>query len=125
MATARVNGAGLHYEVYGDGAAILGIHGTPSSSALWQDAAQVLAGHGRCVIYDRRGFGRSTRPDPFQTVDLADHVEDVAALIDALSAAPAVVIGRNTGGQIALEVARARLYRHKPRRLRTQGSTRE
>lgn len=113
MGSVAVNGFELYYEAYGDGPAVLGIHGTPSSALLWQDAAKELAGHSRCVIYDRRGFGRSARPDPFDTLDLADHVADAAALIDALSAAPAVVIGRSTGGEIALDLAR-----HHPDRVR-------
>ena len=38
-------------------------------------------------------------------MDLAEHVDDAAALLDALSATPAVVIGRSTGGEIALALA--------------------
>jgi pimeloyl-ACP methyl ester carboxylesterase len=73
---------------------------------MWEDAAAVLAKHGRCIIYDRRGFHRSGRPDPFEKSDLAEQVDDAAALLDALSATAAVVIGRSTGGLIALELAR-------------------
>ena len=105
MPTTRVNGIDLYYEVHGQGAPILGIHGTPSSALLWVDAARELASRGKCVIYDRRGFFRSERPRWFTAVDLGDHVEDAAALLDALSATPAVVIGRSTGGEIALELA--------------------
>lgn len=107
----NANGIDLYFEVHGEGRAILGIHGTPSSALLWVDAARELAGAGRCIIYDRRGFSRSERPDPFETVDLIDQVEDAVALLDALSASPAVVIGRSTGGQIALELA----HRHPDR----------
>lgn len=106
MPSITVNGADLYYEVRGDGEPILGIHGTPSSALLWEDAARQLASCGRCVIYDRRGFGRSASHGPHGTVDLADHVDDAAALLDAVAARPAVVIGRSTGGQIALELAR-------------------
>lgn len=105
MPTMNANGIDLYYEVHGEGAPILGIHGTPSSALLWVDAAHVLAGRGRCIIYDRRGFSRSERPEPFDTVDLDDHVDDAATLLDALSATPAVIIGRSTGGQIALALA--------------------
>lgn len=105
MPSVNANGLDLYYEVHGAGAPILGIHGTPSSALLWVDAARELASHGRCIIYDRRGFSRSERPDPFETADLKDEVDDAAALLDALSATPAVVIGRSTGGQIALEFA--------------------
>lgn len=105
MPSMNANGVDLYYEVYGDGAPIVGIHGTPSSALLWEDAARGLAGLGRCIIYDRRGYSRSEHPDPFDTVDLDDHVEDVVALLDALSATPAIVIGRSTGGAIALALA--------------------
>jgi pimeloyl-ACP methyl ester carboxylesterase len=105
MPNIEANGIDLYYEVHGEGAPILGIHGTPSSALLWVDAARELASRGRCIIYDRRGFFRSERPEPFDTVDLSDHVEDAAALLDALSATPAVVIGRSTGGEIALALA--------------------
>lgn len=105
MPTITVNGVGLYYDVHGQGEPILGIHGTPSSALLWEDAARELAAHGRCIIYDRRGFFRSERPEPFDTVDLADQVDDAAALLEGLSATPAVVIGRSTGGEIALALA--------------------
>ena len=36
MPTVRANGVSLHYEEQGAGAPILCIHGTGSSSALWQ-----------------------------------------------------------------------------------------
>jgi pimeloyl-ACP methyl ester carboxylesterase len=106
MPTLAVNGVELYYEVHGSGPPVLGIHGTPSSALLWEDAAEVLGRRSRCIIYDRRGFYRSERPEPFEAVNLADHVQDAAALLEALSAAPAVVIGRSTGGEIALELAR-------------------
>lgn len=108
MARTKVNGVELYYEVHGDGPAILGIHGTPSTAVMWEDAAGELAAVGRCVIFDRRGFGRSERPEPFDAVDLDTHVEDAVALLEELQAVPAVVIGRSTGGQIALALAHTR-----------------
>jgi pimeloyl-ACP methyl ester carboxylesterase len=100
----RVNGVSLTYEEYGSGAAILGIHGTGSSLALWRDAGKRLGEHGRAIIYDRRGFGRSERPEPFVS-DIRTHADDAAALLDALGASPAVVIGRSQGGEIAVDLA--------------------
>lgn len=105
MPRVSVNGVELYYEERGTGLPVLGIHGTPSSAVLWEEPAAELARICRCIIYDRRGFHRSERPEPFAAVDLAEHVDDAAALLDALSAAPAVVIGRSTGGEIALALA--------------------
>jgi len=112
MARMRVNGVDLHVEERGLGAPILGIHGTPGSAALWADPAERLAAHGRAITYDRRGFGRSAvasavagaRAEPAAGID--DHVADAVALLEQLDATPAVVLGRSTGGLIALELAR-------------------
>ncbi|MFC9919348.1 alpha/beta fold hydrolase [Agromyces binzhouensis] len=106
MARIRVDGVGLHVEERGAGAPILGIHGTPSSAVLWADAAERLAAHGRAITYDRRGFARSAGKRADAATGLDDHVADAAALLERLGATPAAVIGRSTGGLIALELAR-------------------
>ena len=104
MSEIQVNGATLYFEEHGTGAPIVCIHGTGSSSVLWHDAAVVLATRGRTITYDRRGFSRSGRPEPFVT-NVAQHADDAAALLDALAATPAIVIGRSQGGEIAVDLA--------------------
>lgn len=109
MSEIRVDGVSIYYEEHGAGEhgageAILCIHGTGSSSALWSDAAVELAKRGRTIVYDRRGFSRSERPEPL-VMDVRRHADDAAALIDALAAAPAIVIGRSHGGEIAVDLA--------------------
>lgn len=104
MPQIRVNGVSLYYEEHGAGEPILCIHGTGSSAAFWVDATHELATHGRTVVYDRRGFARSERPEPFVT-SVHQHADDAAALIEALGAAPAIVIGRSYGGNVALDLA--------------------
>ena len=99
-----VNGVGLYYEEHGAGEPIVCIHGTGSSAAFWVDATRELATHGRTIVYDRRGFARSERPEPFVT-NVHQHTDDAAALIDTLAAAPAIVIGRSYGGNVALDLA--------------------
>jgi pimeloyl-ACP methyl ester carboxylesterase len=106
MPTVTVNGVELYFEEHGTGQPIVGIHGTPSSAMLWAGAAAELANHGRCILYDRRGFYRSAPPEPFHSIDLTEHLDDLAALIATLHAEPAVLIGRSTGGLIALEFTR-------------------
>jgi pimeloyl-ACP methyl ester carboxylesterase len=63
-----------------------------------------LAELGRLIVYDRRGCTRSERPEPYET-SVVQHAEDAAALLRALEAAPAVVIGRSYGGETAIELA--------------------
>jgi pimeloyl-ACP methyl ester carboxylesterase len=105
LAILRRNGQRLHYEVQGAGVPILGIHGSPGSSAFWEAAAARLARLGRCILYDRRGYHRSAWDRPPPAVDLTDQIDDIAALLEEVDGAPAVVIGRSTGGQIALALA--------------------
>jgi pimeloyl-ACP methyl ester carboxylesterase len=104
MAELHVNGVSLSYEEHGCGEPILCIHGTGSSAVAWVDATRKLAAHGRTIAYDRRGFGRSDRPEPFVT-NVHQHADDAAALLAALGATPAVVIGRSYGGNVALDLA--------------------
>ena len=96
---------GLYYEEHGSGAPILCIHGAGSSALLWADAIEELARHGRVIAYDRRGCSRSERPEPYERTSVAAHADDAAALLDALDAAPAVLIGRSYGGTVALDMA--------------------
>lgn len=105
MPEAHVNGVRLYYEERGRGDAILCIHGTSSSARVWRRAGlRELATLGRVIAYDRRGCTRSERPEPYQT-SVIQHAEDAAALIRALDAEPAVVIGRSYGGEAAIELA--------------------
>jgi len=101
----RVNGVRLYYEEHGRGDPILCIHGTSSSAMVWRSAAiDELSRLGRVILYDRRGCTRSERPDPYET-SVVQHAEDAAALLEALDAVPAVVIGRSYGGETAIELA--------------------
>ena len=100
----RVNGVSLYYEEHGVGEPIVCIHGTSSSAAVWGDALEQLAKHGRTIAYDRRGCFRSERPEPYVT-NVHQHADDAAALIEALGAAPAIVIGRSYGGETAIDLA--------------------
>jgi esterase len=100
----EVNGVSIYYEERGAGQAIVGLHGAGSSAVFWEDAAEELARHGRAIVYDRRGHSRSERPEPY-TTNLQEQADDAAALIDALGAAPAILIGRSYGGAIATDLA--------------------
>ncbi len=105
MPEAHVNGIRLYYEAYGEGAPIACIHGGGSSALMWADAVEQLARLGRVIAYDRRGCTRSERPEPYERTSVAEQADDAAGLLDALAAAPAVVIGRSYGGAVAIDLA--------------------
>lgn len=105
MPRALVNGVRLYFEESGSGTPILCVHGTSSSALAWARAMPVLARLGRVIAYDRRGCHRSERPDPYETTSTEEHTDDALALLRALDAEPAVVIGRSYGGNVALDLA--------------------
>jgi len=53
----------LHVDDFGSGPPVLLLHGWPLDSRSWEPQVHPLlqAGH-RVITYDRRGFGRSSRP---------------------------------------------------------------
>jgi len=104
MAELYVNGVRLYYEEHGQGPPILCVHGMAGSAIMWAAAVPELARLGRVLVYDRRGH-RSQRPDPYDKTTVAEHADDAAALLDALGATPAAVIGRSYGGEIAIDLA--------------------
>ena len=105
MPEARVGGIRLYYEEHGDGVPILCLHGSGSSALMWAGAVEPLSRLGRVIRYDRRGHTRSERPEPFLSMSREQEADDAAALLGALDAKPAVLIGRSRGGEIALVLA--------------------
>jgi pimeloyl-ACP methyl ester carboxylesterase len=101
----RVNGIRLYYEEHGKGEPIGCIHGGGSPALTWADALEALARLGRVIAYDRRGCARSERPQPYERTSVPEQADDAAALLDALGAAPAVVIARSYGGAVAIDLA--------------------
>jgi esterase len=105
MAEQRVNGVALYYEQHGEGAPIVLIHGCGGSALGFAEAVTELSKLGRVIVYDRRGCARSERPAPYERTSVAEHTDDAAALLDALEATPAIVIGRSYGATITADLA--------------------
>ena len=113
MAEQVIDGVRLYFEEHGTGAPIALIHGCGGSALGFAEAIDELTGLGRVIAYDRRGCARSERPEPYERTSVAEHADDAAALLDALAATPAIVIGRSYGGTVASDLA----LRH-PNRVR-------
>jgi pimeloyl-ACP methyl ester carboxylesterase len=97
--------ARLYVEEHGDGPPLLLIHGTGSDADVWGSAIDDLSRLCRVISYDRRGFSRSAWPDLPPRTTPVPHAHDAVALLEALDASPAVIIGRSYGGNVALELA--------------------
>ena len=97
------DGTHLYYKDWGTGDPVVLLHGWPLTGDTFDDAAIALveAGH-RCIIPDRRGFGRSDQP--WDGYDYDTLTSDVAAILeDAGIAQPVALVGFSMGGG---EVAR-------------------
>jgi non-heme chloroperoxidase len=86
----------LYYEDLGSGPAVVLIHGWPLSGASWekQTAALLAAGH-RVITYDRRGFGRSSKPSVGYDYDT--FAADLNSLLTTLSLDDVALVGFSMG----------------------------
>ncbi len=111
--TLAIPGGRLHYEVRGSGPMLL-VMGAPMAAAYFAPVADVLAEDFTVVTHDPRGISASKLDDPEQdsTPDL--RADDVAALLDALGAENADLLGSSGGAITGL----ALVTRH-PSRVRT------
>src|ERR1700758_2532974 len=92
----------LYYEDHGSGDPVVLIHGYPLSGASWEKQASALLSAGRRVItYDRRGFGKSSRPATGYNYDT--FAEDLQKVVTHLNLRNLALVGFSMGGG---EVAR-------------------
>ena len=87
----------IYYEDLGKGKPVVFIHGWPLSGAMWEYQLTQLPAQGlRCLVYDRRGFGRSDRP--FDGYDYNTLAGDLKALLDELDLKDVTLVGFSMGG---------------------------
>jgi pimeloyl-ACP methyl ester carboxylesterase len=96
------DGVKLHYEVAGDGPALILTHGYSSTGEMWAGQVEPLAEHFKVITWDMRGHGRSDYSDDQSQYSEAATVADMAALLDAAGAKQAIVGGLSLGGYMSL-----------------------
>jgi pimeloyl-ACP methyl ester carboxylesterase len=97
-----VNGIRLHVVSEGEGPLVLLVHGFPESWYSWRHQLPALAEAGyRAAAIDVRGYGRSSKPTAIDAYRMLRHVADNVALVAALGAEQAVVVGHDWGAPIA------------------------
>lgn len=101
--TAGSSPVSLHVQdTGGDGRPVVLIHGWPLDADSWSHQVPALTGAGyRVVSYDRRGFGRSDKPE--DGYDYDTFAGDLDAVLTALDLRDAALVGFSMGGG---EVAR-------------------
>ncbi|MGF1611336.1 MAG: 3-oxoadipate enol-lactonase [Kiloniellales bacterium] len=108
MRFARVHDVVLHYRVEGPEAApaLVFANSLGTDFRIWDALLDHLGGRFRAIRYDKRGQGLSDcAAAPYS---IADHVGDLAGLLNHLGVERAVVVGLSIGGMIAQGLAAAR-----------------
>ncbi|GGY12257.1 arylesterase [Streptomyces minutiscleroticus] len=95
----------LYYEDHGSGRPVVLIHGYPLDGQSWEKQAAALLDAGyRVVTYDRRGFGRSSRPTTGYDYDT--FAADLNTVMETLDLTDAVLVGFSMGtGEVARYVS--------------------
>ena len=101
---AAVNGHKIYYELRGQGAPVLLLHGGGDSAAeSYAQQLDAFAAHYRLITPEQVGHGHT--PGVAGPLSYAGMAEDTAALMEQLHVAKAGVVGFSDGGVVALMLA--------------------
>ena len=105
MPTVKNGDAEIHFDVSGpdDAPAIVFAHGRGGNAASWWQQVPAFADRYRCLVFDHRGFGRSTcAPD---AVLVRHYVEDLGLILDAAGIERFSMVCQSMGGWTGLRFA--------------------
>lgn len=90
-----------------DGTPVLFLHGNASSATFWEEQMLLLPAGFRGIAPDLRGYG-DTEDQPIDaTRGMADWVEDILALLDALGVEKTHLVGHSMGGTLVFNLVAA------------------
>jgi len=95
-----VDGGKIFYEAAGKGPALIMIHDGILHRETWDAQFTEFANTHRVIRWDRRGYGRSPKPEASFT-----HLDDLLTLMDSLKVDKAVLMGCSSGGLLAIDFA--------------------
>lgn len=87
----------LFYQDLGKGQPIVLLHGWPLSHEMWEYQVNDLVDAGfRVIAYDRRGFGKSSKP--YSGYDYDTLTDDLKQLLDELNLEDVILVGFSMAG---------------------------
>ena len=99
----RRGGAEIHYEVFGQGPALIFAHGLGGNHlSWWQQVAHFAPTH-TCVVFAHRGFPPSSEVSGKTAPD--SYADDLAALINELKLDQVSLVAQSMGGWTCLDYA--------------------
>lgn len=107
MGAFRYEGHRIEFDAYGAGdRAVVLVHGLLMNRRMYERLGPALAERGnRAICVDLLGHGRSDRPEDLRLYSMPLFARQVAALLDHLGLAKAVVGGTSLGANVGLELA--------------------
>lgn len=99
--TLEWRGRTVAWDRFGSGPALVFLHGTPWSSALWSPIAKALAARFTVYLWDMPGYGESSK-DAAHAVDLGTQGELFAELLARWNLERPHVVAHDFGGAVAL-----------------------
>lgn len=100
----RLDGLRYHYLDEGEGPTLLLAHGNPTWSFYWRRLVEALRGRCRLVVPDHMGCGLSDKPQQYP-YRLAQHIENLAHLVETLDLRDVTLVGHDWGGAIGMGAA--------------------
>lgn len=98
------DGVELYYEVHGTGTPILFVHEFAGDHRSWEQQLRYFARRFQCITYGARGYRPSAVPSDPQMYSQARAAADAVAILDAVHAEKAFVVGNSMGGFCSLHV---------------------
>ena len=99
-----VDGAGIHFQVAGNGEPLLLLHGLIGSGQTWRQNIGFLAEYATVYALDLFNMGKSERVTGLDA-SLEATADRIAALMDALELSKADIAAHSHGGAIAMMLA--------------------
>lgn len=102
----KTNGIRMAVYEQGEGPAVVMLHGFPELAYSWRHQLPFLADAGyRAIAPDQRGYGRTDAPPNVADYCIAELIEDVHGLLDALNLDSAIFVGHDWGALVLWHMA--------------------
>lgn len=105
MKTLNINNYTFQYTVRGRGEPLIFVHGSASDYRTWEKQQETFSQHFRTIVYSRRYHWPNEPIPDGADYNMDEHVRDLEALLRALVAAPAHLVGHSYGAFVCMLLA--------------------
>lgn len=105
MTRIDINGYSFEYSERGNSEPLVLVHGSASDYRTWEAQQDAFAQHFRTITYSRRYHWPNKQIAEGADYSMAEHVDDLEALLHTLDAAPAHLVGHSYGAFVCLLLA--------------------